>query len=142
MGSGTFDSAKYRAYASTTVGKTTAEVFTASTIKAALNPKGVKIRESRDSLDNPNSTPIIVALDVTGSMGMLADTIARKGLGTLFTGIIDRKPVTDPHVMFMAVGECRMRSLAPAGLAIRGGQPHRRAVDRHLHRARRRRQWS
>lgn len=105
MGGGTFDPGKYRAYASTTVGKTTAEVFTASSIKAALDPKGVKIRESRDSADNPRSTPIIVALDVTGSMGMLADTIARKGLGTLFTGIIDRKPVSDPHVMFMAIGD-------------------------------------
>jgi len=105
MGSGTFDPGKYRAYASTTVGKTTAEVFTSSSIKAALNPKGVAVRESRDSLDNPQSTPIIVALDVTGSMGILADTIARKGLGTLFTGIIDRKPVSDPHVMFMAIGD-------------------------------------
>jgi hypothetical protein len=105
MGSGTFDPGKYRAYASTTVGKTTAEVFTSSSIKAALDPKGVAVRESRDSADNPRSTPIIVALDVTGSMGILADTIARKGLGTLFTGIIDRKPVSDPHVMFMAIGD-------------------------------------
>lgn len=105
MGSGTFDPDKYRAYASTTVGKTTDEVYTARAIKAALNPKGVKVRESRDSADNPQSTPIIVVLDVTGSMGMLADAIARKGLGVLFEGIIDRKPVTDPHVMFMAVGD-------------------------------------
>ena len=26
-------------------------------------------------------------------------------MGTLFTGIIDRKPVTDPHVMFMGIGD-------------------------------------
>ena len=105
MGTGTFDPGKYRSFANTTVGKTTDQVYTARAIKDTLNPKGVKIRESRDSADNPNSTPIIVAIDVTGSMGMLADVIARKGLGTLFEGIIDRKPVADPHVMFMAVGD-------------------------------------
>lgn len=105
MGGGTFDPGLYRAYASTTVGKTTEEVYTARGIKDALNPKGVKIRESRDSVDNPLSTPIIVAIDVTGSMGMLADTIARKGLGVLFESILARKPVTNPHVMFMAFGD-------------------------------------
>jgi hypothetical protein len=46
-----------------------------------------------------------VALDVTGSMGMLADVIAREGLGTLYTSILDRKPISDPHVMFMGVGD-------------------------------------
>jgi hypothetical protein len=66
---------------------------------------GVKFRDSRDSADNPNSTPLIVGIDVTGSMGMIADVLAREGLGILFTGILDRKPVTDPHVMFMAIGD-------------------------------------
>jgi hypothetical protein len=105
MGGGTFDPGKYRAYTSTTTGKTTAEVFTSRSIKAALDPKGVKVRESRDSADNPAATPIIVALDVTGSMGIVADTIARKGLGILFEAILARKPVTNPHLMFMAVGD-------------------------------------
>lgn len=105
MGSGTFDPGKYRAFSSTTVGKTTEEVYTSRSIKPTLDPKGVKMRESRDSIDNPLSTPIIVAIDVTGSMGMIADVIARKGLGVLFEGIIGRKPVTNPHVMFMAVGD-------------------------------------
>lgn len=107
MGGGTFDPGAYRAYTSTTTGKTTEQVYTARGIKDALNPKGVKVRESRDSVDNPLSTPIIVALDVTGSMGMLADTIARKGLGILFESILDRKPVTNPHLMFMAFGDAQ-----------------------------------
>jgi hypothetical protein len=107
MGGGTFDPGAYRAYTSTTIGKTTDEVYTARGLKASLNPKGVKIRESRDSVDNPLSTPIIVALDVTGSMGMLADTIARKGLGVLFESILARKPVTNPHLMFMAFGDAQ-----------------------------------
>lgn len=105
MGSGTFDAGAYRAFSHSTAGKSTDDIYAARSINASLNPKGVKLRESRDSADNPNSTPIIVGIDVTGSMGMIADVIARKGLGTLFTEILDRKPISDPHVMFMAIGD-------------------------------------
>ncbi len=108
MGSGSFDPGAYRAFSASTTGKATSGaggIFTSSSINKNLDPKGVKIRESRDSTDNPNSTPIIVAIDVTGSMGMIADVIARTGLGTLFNELLDKKPVTDPHVMFMAIGD-------------------------------------
>lgn len=105
MGGGTFDPKAYRAFTSTTVGKSTDQVYSSRAMHKTLDPKGVKIRESRDSTDNPNSTPLIVGIDVTGSMGMIADVIAREGLGTLFTGILDRKPISDPHVMFMAIGD-------------------------------------
>ena len=104
MGSGSFDPAKYETYRKTTDGKSTADIYAASALHADLNPRGV-VRESRDSADNPQSTPVIVALDVTGSMGMLADVIARKGLGVLFNELLAQKPITDPHLMFMAVGD-------------------------------------
>lgn len=105
MGSGTFNPSAYRAYASTTKGKSTDEIYASRSIAKELNPYGVKIRESRDSADNPNSTPIIVAIDVTGSMGMIADALARKGLGTLFTELLEGKTASNPHVMFMAIGD-------------------------------------
>lgn len=105
MGGGTFDPGKYRAYASTTVGKSTHEVFTATAIKDSLNPKGVGVRESRDSADSPEATPIIVGTDITGSLGELAGVIARKGLGVIFESLLARKPVTNPHLMFMAIGD-------------------------------------
>jgi len=110
MGSGKFDSRAYASFSASTAGKTTDEIYTARTIHKDLNPYGVKMRESRDSDDNPNSTPLIVAIDVTGSMGIIADVLAREGLGTLFTGVLDRKPITDPHVMFMAVGDANCDS--------------------------------
>jgi hypothetical protein len=123
MGSGRFSFDAYAAYSSATVGRSTDDVFRTSA-KAArgrapelldpLNVKkdvnGVRMRESRDSTDNPLSTPLIVALDVTGSMGMLADHLAREGLGTLFKAILDRKPITDPHLMFMALGDANCDS--------------------------------
>lgn len=105
MGSGSFDASAYRSFTHTTVGKSTDDIYRSRTINTNLNPKGVKLRESRDSADNPNSTPVIIGIDVTGSMGMIADVIAREGLGTLFTNILDRKPISDPHVMFMAIGD-------------------------------------
>lgn len=110
MGHGSFSARDYKAYASTTIGKSTEEVYSARGMHESLNPRGVSIRESRDSDDNPNSTPLIVGLDVTGSMGILADVMAREGLGTLFNGILDRKPIPDPHVMFMAIGDANFDS--------------------------------
>ena len=107
MGNGRWDPAAYTAYTKTTVNATTAQVFAQSGMHASLDPRGVNMRESRDSADNPQSTPIIVNLDVTGSMGMIADAIAREGLGTLFQEILDRKPVRDPHIMFMANGDVK-----------------------------------
>lgn len=104
MGSGHYDATAYRSYSGSIRTKTKEEVYESRRLHKDLNPHGVN-RESRDSADNPYSTPLIVALDVTGSMGMIADNIAREGLGTLFEGILDRKPISDPHVMFMGVGD-------------------------------------
>jgi hypothetical protein len=105
MGAGTFNADDYRAYSTSTRGKTTDEIYSSKKLHKDLDPKGIKLRESRDSADNPESTPIIVAIDVTGSMGIIADVLAREGLGTLFTEILNTKPVTNPHVMFMAIGD-------------------------------------
>ncbi len=105
MGSGSFNASAYRFFTSSTAGKSTDEIYSSRNLHKDLDPKGVKIRESRDSKGNPNSTPVIVGIDVTGSMGIIADVLARKGLGTLFNEIIEHKPITDPHVMFMAIGD-------------------------------------
>lgn len=113
MGSGRWDAdsrSAYRSYANSTVGKSTDQIYTARGINENLDPRKIRVRESRDSAHNPESTPVIIALDVTGSMGMLADSIAREGLGKLFTEILDRKPVSDPHLMFMGVGDANFDS--------------------------------
>ena len=81
------------------------EVFTRRKIDERFDPRNILFRESVDSEDNPESTAIIVALDVTGSMGILAHEMAKDGLGKLVANTFDRKPVTDPHVMCMAVGD-------------------------------------
>ena len=38
-------------------------------------------------------------------MSIIAHHLAKKGLGTLVESIHERKPVTDPHIMMMAIGD-------------------------------------
>lgn len=106
MGNGRWSSTDWQNYAARNVsGKSRTEVFTRRSLDDAVNPARIAMRESRDSADNPQSTPIILAADVTGSMGMVAHKLMQDGLNTLATEIYARKPVTDPHVMAMAVGD-------------------------------------
>ena len=105
MGSGRMSDDDWSRYSTTHItGKSTAGIYKSTTIIPELDPKGVKCRESCDSVDNPNSTACIVGLDVTGSMSDVLEAAA-KGLGTLVTEIYNRKPITDPHLMFMGIGD-------------------------------------
>lgn len=115
MGSGRWSPTDWTTYASVNnyAGKSTADIYASTTMTNDLDPKGVKIRESRDSIDNPNSNAIIIGLDVTGSMKSVLDVMARKGLNTLVTEIYNRKPVSDPHVMCMGIGDCEAGDRAP-----------------------------
>lgn len=110
MGSARWDADDWTSYSRTTSTKSTASVFTARGLHADLDPKNIKVRESRDSALNPKSNAIIVGLDVTGSMGMLADNMVKKGLGVVFEEILKRKPVSDPHLMVMGIGDANCDS--------------------------------
>ncbi|HEY0205458.1 MAG TPA: hypothetical protein VGC15_15040 [Acetobacteraceae bacterium] len=107
MGYGRFTSTDWDSFtAHRTAGRSRDDVFSRG-LRATMDPRllAAGVRESRDSPDNPDSTPVIVGLDVTGSMGMIAEAIARHGLRTLFESIYSRQPVPDPHIMFMGVGD-------------------------------------
>ncbi len=106
MGNARWNPNDWDSYASrNTRGKSIREVFNRSSLSKEMDPKQITMRESRDSASNPRSTPIILALDVTGSMGMIADNLVKDGLGALMQLILDRKPVSDPHMMVMGVGD-------------------------------------
>lgn len=113
MGYTRWDDDDWKSYSSTTSAKPAAAIFTSKNLHPDLNPYGVVVRESRDSDLNPQSNAIIVAVDVTGSMGVIADYFVKTGLGVLFENILDRKPVTDPQLMIMAVGDIPMRDRSP-----------------------------
>lgn len=77
----------------------------ADEFKDVYDPRFIEKRESRDSDDSPESTPIILGFDVTGSMGFLAAEIAKNSLNKTITEIYDKQPVTNPHVMCAAFTE-------------------------------------
>lgn len=83
------------------------ELYRSKRMKDALNPYGVAYRESCDSMDNPASTAIIFGLDVTGSMGYLSEEIAKGALNRTMLEIYEKKPVTNPHIMFQAIGDSK-----------------------------------
>jgi hypothetical protein len=105
MGSARWDPSDWAAYATTTASKSIHDVFSSRDLHPSLDPRRAACRESRDSALNPAATALIVALDVTGSMGMVADTLARRGLGTMVEEVLRRKPVPDPHILCMGVGD-------------------------------------
>jgi hypothetical protein len=81
------------------------EIFTRRVIDPSLDPAKIAFREAVDSEANPETTPIILGCDETGSMGALAETIIRHGLGTIMRELYARKPVTDPQIMCMGIGD-------------------------------------
>ena len=104
MGSTRWDAEDWKRASAATAGKRTEEIFTSAGMHPSLNPYRV-VRESRDSLVNPASNAVIIGLDVTGSMGVIADSMAREGLGTLVEEILKRKPVSDPHILACGIGD-------------------------------------
>jgi len=109
MGSGSYSSKDWsdfstsRGYHKATT--KTSDIYASRDLHEDLDPKKFTVRESVDSDDNPNSTPIILGLDVTGSMGRVLDRIARQGLKTVCEEIFSRKPVSDAHVAILGIGD-------------------------------------
>ena len=105
MGTARWNANEWKSYTRTAhVGKSTEQIYTSKTVEKELDAKNVKLRESRDSDLNPQSNAVIIALDVTGSMDPVLDAMAR-GMNTVCTEIYDRKPISDPHIMCMGIGD-------------------------------------
>ncbi|WNG21065.1 VWA domain-containing protein [Cystobacter fuscus] len=80
------------------------EVFQQRKCHPLMNPKGLRVRECRDSAEHPNSLGIVFALDVTGSMGTIPKLMATELLPKFMKVLTDCK-VADPQLLFMAVGD-------------------------------------
>lgn len=77
------------------------DIFKSRTVNTALNPKNV-IRECCDSEEHPFTKPIILALDVTGSMGDAATEIA-SSMGVIMENLYNK--VKDIQFMTMGIGD-------------------------------------
>jgi len=80
----------------------------AQTIHERLDPSKMKngVREARDSKEHPNSLPIIVGLDITGSMRHVPG-IVQKRLGKLMTTVLEKGIAPDPQICFLGIGDSR-----------------------------------
>jgi len=113
MGTSRWDNTAYHSYSATRSVMSRSEIFTRRSIDNGMNPKGVQFREARDSEANPETTPIVIGLDVTGSMGYIPEYMVKDGLGRMVNEILERRPVTDPTVLITGVGDAMMRDRAP-----------------------------
>lgn len=84
--------------------KSTAQVFGSRSIDKDMSPRGVQFRESRDSVEHPESLAIGVFLDETGSMGSIPEMLVRHKLGNLMNTLIAHG-VPDAHVLFGGIGD-------------------------------------
>lgn len=118
MGSGTWTTSSYTAYA-TSCGYTVdahtgirgldgikgeasaSQMYKSRSLPAALNPKNV-LRECLDSEEHPATIPVILALDVTGSMGDAAVQVA-KNINTVMTEMYSK--LKDVEFMVMGIGD-------------------------------------
>ena len=110
MGGGAWINCAYVTHSTTRRGYTSMEEFYSASsqdlyrsrsLPDILNPKNV-IRECRDSEEHPNTIPVILALDVTGSMGPAAEAVAKQ-LNDIMTEIY--KIVNDVEFCIMAIGD-------------------------------------
>jgi hypothetical protein len=104
MGHGNYSHAAHAAIIADRSSASHNEVFTQRGCHPLMNPHGLKMRESRDSADHPNSLGIVFALDVTGSMGHIPQILATRELPT-FMSLVTACGIADPQLLFMAIGD-------------------------------------
>lgn len=122
MGGGSWDTSAYRSAARTRAATGQADFDydqrvrsgQASGIHSSLDPKtvagptsplaGQNVRESRDNDEHPNSLPVAVFFDVTGSMGRVPQVLQKK-LATLMDVIIAKAGIQDVQILVGAIGD-------------------------------------
>ena len=109
MGGGSYDPIASRSR-STTYYQTMSreEVFKQRKIDPEMDPKKITVRESRDSEEHPESFPIIIALDETGSMGRIPELIIKNVLPDIMESILNAG-VKDPQICFMGMEQAPLQ---------------------------------
>jgi hypothetical protein len=112
MGSGVFDSSAYTARAKVRSHAPNAGFDYDSAVKSgsvrsvheSLDLTRKPYREARDNADNPESLPIAILLDVTGSMRDVPKLLLPE-FGKLMSVILDEGAVKDPQIAFGGIGD-------------------------------------
>ena len=109
MGSGVFTKASFALYNTslgrsydTTTNYVSGQKYEAARLDEALDPKKFTIRECANNEEHPNTVPVILALDVTGSMGSAcAETAA--AIGRIVINLFDK--FKDVEFCVMGIGD-------------------------------------
>lgn len=110
MGGGSWTNASYVTHSTSVRGfadmdsfksASTQELYRSYSLDKSLNPYNV-VRECCDSEEHPETIPVILALDVTGSMGSAASAIATQ-LGDIMDKLYGE--VKDVEFLTMAIGD-------------------------------------
>lgn len=104
MGGTSFSSSAYSDLSRSYATKSRSAIFSNNNLSPDMDPKGVAFRECRDSDNHPNSFPIIIALDETGSMGSIPENLIKNKLGKLMEILIDNG-VSDASICFVGIGD-------------------------------------
>ena len=89
-----------RSYKSQSIEKT----FSKKNLDPEMNPLNINFRESCDSEEHPESFPIIIALDETGSMGKVPKYLIDNTLPDCVASIM-KAGIDNPQICFMAFGD-------------------------------------
>ena len=73
-------------------------------IHESMKPETALLREARDSEVHPESLPIIIALDVTGSMGYIPHHLVKDGLPNMVENMFQRG-IKSPAILFLGIGD-------------------------------------
>lgn len=79
------------------------EIFTQTTMDEKMNPKGA-IRECCENEEHPDTLPIIIGLDVTGSMGHVPAHLIKNDFPEVMKKILE-EGVPCPQLCFVAYGD-------------------------------------
>lgn len=109
MGSGAFSVTSYASYStslgrsySATTHRVTGQTFEAEHINRYLDPKKFSFRECVNTEEHPNTIPVILALDVTGSMGEACSETAA-ALGAIMNSLYEK--FQDIEFCIMGIGD-------------------------------------
>lgn len=112
MGGGTYDFQSRSSRAATYATKSASQLFEQArerrSHKSMLpnNANKASLREARDSEKHPNSVPVIIVLDITGSMEDIPVHMIKEGLPKIISKMMELG-VKDPQIMIMAIGDSR-----------------------------------
>lgn len=109
MGSGTWSTKAYASYSTslgksydTSSGRVSGQEYTMRYLDPSLDPCKFSIRECVNSYEHPNTIPVILALDVTGSMGNSCKECA-EALGVIMSNLY--KKYKDIEFCVMGIGD-------------------------------------